>query len=78
MRAEPDSPPAEFPAFCAAVRTWLRDATCLDPALAAVADLVEGTAFAEAELTLLVADAADTHATLGASALLGLWSGLPR
>ncbi|MDQ6672334.1 MAG: hypothetical protein M3069_16580 [Chloroflexota bacterium] len=76
MRAEPGSPPVEFPVFCEAVRTWVRDGVCLDPALAALANLVEGPALAEEELARLVSDATDTHAALGADALLGLvaWS----
>jgi hypothetical protein len=83
MRLEPSSPPSEFPAFCAAVRTWLRDAASLDPALVAVADVVEGLCArsgqtAEEELARRASDAADIHGVLGASALLSLWSGLPR
>jgi hypothetical protein len=83
MRVESNNPPSEFPAFCDAVRTWLRHATSLDPSLAAVADLVEGMALAsdasaERELAYLAADSADVHNVLGASALLSLWSGLPR
>jgi len=46
----------------------------MDPSLAAVADLVSTTC--EDHLDRLAADAADMHAVLGASALLGLWSGL--
>ena len=78
---QPSSPPGEFPAFCEAVRTWLQDAACLDPSLAAVADLVEHTSgdlSAEEHVAYLAADAADMHAVLGASALLSLWSGRPR
>jgi hypothetical protein len=78
MRAEPSAPPVEFPAFCDAVRTWLRDSVCLDPSLAAVADIVDRVAFDDEDLSHLIADAADTHAALGASALLSLWIGLPR
>jgi hypothetical protein len=75
----PSSPPSEFPAFCEAVRTWLDDAACLDPALAAVADLVERTSgelMPAEQVADLAADAADIHSVLGASALLSLWSGL--
>jgi hypothetical protein len=70
----------EFPAFCEAVRTWLHQAKCLDPSLAAVADLVETmqARCAEDQLVRLTRGAADMHAALGASALLSLWSGLPR
>jgi hypothetical protein len=78
MRAEPSAPPDEFVAFCHAVQSWLRDAPSPDPSLAAVADLVETLGLSEEELHGAVADAADTHAALGASALLSLWSGLPR
>jgi hypothetical protein len=74
------SPPSEFPAFCEAVRTWLAEAAGLDPALAAVADLVEalsgtGEPIAEAHLARVASDAADLHGLLGASTLLSLWSG---
>jgi len=83
VRVQPSSPPSQFPAFCAAVRTWLRDAAYLDPSLAAVADLVEamsGTcdASAEEQVAYLASDATDMHGALGASALLGLWRGYPR
>ncbi len=78
MRVQPSSRQVEFPTFCEAVRTWLADAVCLDPALAAVADLIETRTFADEELASLVSGAADTHAVLGASALLSLWSGLSR
>jgi hypothetical protein len=83
VRAQPTSPPSEFPSFCEAVRAWLHGAECLDPALAAVADLVEQTSqdmrlTGEEHLAYLAGEAADMHAVLGATALLSLWSGFPR
>ena len=58
---------------------WLRGSAFLDPSLAAAADLVEGMPLAEVvELTDLAANANDAHGVLGASALLSLWTGLPR
>jgi len=82
MRIEPTRPASEFPAFCGAVRMWLREARCLDPSLAAVVDLVAAQAVtcdpcAEEQLAHLAADAADLHTLLGASALLSLWSARP-
>lgn len=81
VRAQPTSPPSEFPSFCEAVRAWLHGAVCLDPALAAVADLVERTSpditlRAEQQVASLAGEAADMHAVLGASALLSLWDGV--
>ena len=69
---------AEFQAFCHALRQWVRAAPRPDPALLALADLLEprGTAatqWFECEVSHLVAQAADTHAALGASVLLSLW-----
>ena len=74
----PHRPTSEFPAFCEAVRTWLRGATCLDPSLAAVADLVAALPPGEEQLAHLASDAANMHAVLGASALLSLWRSRPR
>jgi hypothetical protein len=69
---------SEFQRFCSAVDLWLTDPAVLDPALAAVADLLarrdpsSGPWF-ECEVRYLAAHAEDLHAVLGAATLLELW-----
>ncbi|HLZ26702.1 MAG TPA: hypothetical protein VKV73_05210 [Chloroflexota bacterium] len=73
------SPASEFPVFCAAVRTWLHAAECLDPSLAAVADLVARTSrdvIAADQVAEMAADTGDMHGLLGATGLLSLWRDL--
>jgi hypothetical protein len=68
----------DFQSFCGAVRGWLRTETVLDPALAAVTDLLAqrdpaGGQWFECEVRHIAARADDTHAVLGAQALLEIW-----
>jgi hypothetical protein len=74
----PSTDAPDFQAFCHALRQWVRAAPRPDPALLALADLLEprrtvATQWFECEVSHLVTQAADTHAALGASVLLGLW-----
>jgi len=70
MHAEPDA--RDFDLFCHAVRAWLRNAPSLDPSLAAAADVLTASSDLDC-LAMELQTAADTHRTLGASALLALW-----
>jgi hypothetical protein len=61
----------DFAIFCQATRAWLAAAPCLDPPLAAAADLLDRGPL-ERSLGALWRDAADTHTLLGAHTLEAL------
>ncbi len=62
----------DFDAFRAAALEWLVTAPTLDPPLAAAADVLRA-APSERQMRDMARDTNDSHAALGATALLELW-----